>query len=148
MQHLIKEKMFFFMFTRHSRWVCPKWKSSIKSLIWLFAFFYFRDLRFCRTYKDFALINFIFTSVLRWKLLCAETRAFDCLREMAGKWLTGQKKREANNRWTVQVWKFPFPFLVFFRSNRSFQGPEIVKCYFSFPFLRHKKTWKAAVTAV
>lgn len=59
-----------------------------------------------------------------------------CVEENGGRWLTvhrtgkkrGQIKVEA---WTSETFIFLFPL----RAKGSYSSPEIVKCYFSFPFL-------------
>lgn len=52
-----------------------------------------------------------------------------------------QEKKRQNNYWSVKVWKFSFPFPL--GEKESFQGPEIVKCYFLFPFFEAQGNLKS-----
>lgn len=52
-----------------------------------------------------------------------------------------KKKKKPNNCWSVKVWKFSFPFPL--GAKESFQGPEIVKCYFSSPFFEAQGNLKS-----
>lgn len=61
-----------------------------------------------------------------------------CLRENGGRWLTGGTtgRKRPNNCWGVKVQKIfsLFFFIPFPLGKESFQGPEIVRCYFSSAF--------------
>lgn len=59
-----------------------------------------------------------------------------CLRENGGRWLTGctTGRKRPNNCWGVKVQKFFSFFSPFPLGKESFQGPEIVRCYFSSAF--------------
>lgn len=52
-----------------------------------------------------------------------------------------RKKKRPNNCWGVKVWNFSFPFPL--GKEESFQGPEIVKCYFSSPFFEAQGNLKS-----
>lgn len=55
--------------------------------------------------------------------------------------LATEQKKRPNNCWSVKVWKISFPFPL--GAKKSFQGPEIVKCYFSSPFFEAQGNLKS-----